>query len=206
MKLVAKSILFAAILGSTGVASAQVTQFSGFTLGGDIAFRNNRADFDGYANNRTASAHDTTAQLDFSYGMALDEKVQMTFGVTYDLGKTNFGSQRYRAGSRNADASLKLSQHLSIYAAPGVLVAPNWLLYGKLAYHRARGEYTDSVFGNGKTSHSGYGYGVGMSYAASEHVRLGVEVQQIKFSRESNGASSAKPSMTEIALKFGYRF
>lgn len=201
---------FALSLGLSIVAVApamaqQANQFAGFSVGGALAYRHTNVDMKGFLNS-SPSANDGVAALDASYAFALSPQWSLALGGTYDLNKTDGGSVSYRDGSRTGNVSVKLKNHWSLYLAPGYAFAKDWQVYGKLAYHRIQGEYRDSLFPSGTTSHDGVGYGVGLNYAASARLRVGVELQRVDFSREQGNESSGKPELTEAAIKLGYQF
>lgn len=183
----------------------QINQFAGFNVGGSAAYRDNKVDMQGFVN-ASPSKSDAAAQFDASYAFALSPVWTLAVGGTYDLNKTDFGSVSYTDGGQNGTVTAKLKNHWSLYLAPGYVIAPNWQVYGKLAYHRADGEYNDSLSGSGKTSLDGMGYGVGVNYAATRNLRVGFEVQHVNFSRKSVNETSGKPEFTEAAVKVGYQF
>ncbi|WP_343585012.1 outer membrane beta-barrel protein [Herbaspirillum sp.] len=192
-------------LSAVPAMAQQANQFAGFNVGGALSYRHTKIDMKGFLNS-SPSADDGAASLDVSYAFALSPQWSLALGGTYDLNKTDGGSVSYRDGSRTGNVSVKLKNHWSLYLAPGYAFAKDWQVYGKLAYHRAQGEYTDSLFPSGTTSHDGFGYGVGVNYAATRNLRVGVELQRVNFSREQGNESSGKPEMTEVAFKLGYQF
>lgn len=99
-----------------------------------------------------------------------------------------------------------MKNHWSAFVAPGYRFAPQWLGYVKLAYHRARSEYTDTLVGADTSSHHGVGYGAGLSYAVARNVEVNAEIHQVRFSRASFALSFGKPEVTEFNLGVNYRF
>ncbi len=188
-------------------AWANETSFTGASIGGNLGYRHSNVDFSGYLAGRSTSSNKAIAQLEGSYGIAMSEAVVLSVGATYDLNSTSMGNLSYNAGSgKTANASTKLKQHWSLYLAPGYRVAKDWLVYGKLGYHRATVDYTDSVFASGSTQLNGVGYGVGAAYAVARNVELGAELQRVNFNSGSGNASTGKPSLTELIVKAAYRF
>jgi opacity protein-like surface antigen len=199
-------LLSAAIFCAATNTFAADTNFAGAAVGANLAYRHDKVEFGGFLNGASTTHNDISGQLDLSYGIPVGDAWVATLGATYDLNNADFGSLTYNAGSQNATVTYKLKEHWSIYFAPGYRVTPDWLVYGKVAYHHAKGEYTDSLFGNGNTTHDGFGYGVGVSYAATRNIQLGLEIQQINLSSGSGNLSTGKPSMTEAVFKAAYRF
>ena len=137
--------------------------------------------------------------------MAAGNNWIITLGTSYDLNDRKFGTVNYSdRGQQTVD--VKLKQHWSLFVTPGYLLEPSLMLYGKLAYHAAKADYSDSVSGSGTRNHHGIGYGMGISYALNQNIELGFEVQHVSLSRESAQLSDGKPSFTEAMLRLGYRF
>jgi opacity protein-like surface antigen len=203
---VRRFLLGAAILCAVVKAYAADNNFTGAAIGANFAYRHDKVEFGGFLNGTSTTHNDVSGQLDLSYGIPVSNAWVTTLGATYDLNNSDFGSLTYDAGSQNSVVNYKLKEHWSIYFAPGYRVAPDWLVYGKVAYHHAKGEYTDSLFGNGNTTHDGFGYGVGVSYAAIRNIQLGFEIQRIDLSSGAGNLSTGKPSMTEAVFKAAYRF
>ncbi|WP_443114252.1 outer membrane protein [Herbaspirillum seropedicae] len=197
-------------LGVSALAAApamaqQAGAFTGLKLGGNLAWRHTKVELQGFLN-QSVTDNDTVLQLDLAYGFALAPAWTLDLGLTYDLSKTDAGTLQYADGNRTGRLQIKTKNHYSVYLAPGYVLHKDWQVYGKLAYHHLEGEYNDSLSPSGTTKHGGFGYGVGVNYAFSRNVLLGVEVQQVRYSREMGFGSSGKPQTTDLSFRAAYRF
>ncbi len=179
---------FALSLGLSIVAVApamaqQANQFAGFSVGGALAYRHTNVDMKGFLNS-SPSANDGVAALDASYAFALSPQWSLALGGTYDLNKTDGGSVSYRDGSRTGNVSVKLKNHWSLYLAPGYPSPKTGRCTASWPTIAFRANTAIPLFPSGTTSHDGVGYGVGLNYAASARLRVGVELQRVNFSRE----------------------
>ncbi len=187
-------------------AQAQDADFTGPALAVGVGTTHNRLEYGGFLAGQTSKENSAAVKLDGSYGIALSSQWVATLGATYDLNKTDFGTVSYVDSGTTYTVHTKLKNHYSLYVAPGYRLSPNWLVYGKLAWHHAKGEFNDSQVGTGETTHSGVGFGLGVSTVLARQVEARFEVQHINFNRKSANLSNGKPETTEAMLYFGYRF
>lgn len=185
---------------------AQNTNFTGATLGGNIVLQDNKIDYGGDLNGRTSKDTNVAFQLDAAYGIALGQTWVATIGATYDINKSDYGSLNYQDGNRTETVKVKAKDHWSVYLAPGYAINNNWLVYGKVAYHQFKGEFTDTAMPSGTTKHNGYGLGAGTSYAVTPNFLVSGEVQHISLDRATGNNSNGKPSSTQLTMKAAYRF
>ncbi|RRV15169.1 outer membrane protein [Pseudomonas saudiphocaensis] len=99
-----------------------------------------------------------------------------------------------------------IKDHFSLYVAPGYRFQPNWLAYGKLAYHQMQVDYRDSATGKSSKTFDGVGYGLGLAYALGSNVETGVEAQYIGYQSYRRGIVKAEPSTTQLSWSLTYRF
>jgi opacity protein-like surface antigen len=157
--------------------------------------------------------------LDLSYGFPLANQWVGTVGMSYDIGKLNFGrGSLAQMGNDSANLDLTLKDHLSVYLAPGMRMGSEWLVYGKLGYHSAISNYRFSRTDNdtsasGTDRLSGLGIGAGANWAIAKKLELRMEVEYIRFNgydfkaeAQSPSLATIKPSMTRANVLLGYRF
>lgn len=189
-----------------GAAHAQNAEFTGPVLAIGVGAVHDEVDYGGFLAGKTGKDDDTAFKLDGSYGFSLSPQWVATVGATYDLNETDFGTVNYVDSGTPYTVQTKLKNHYSLYVAPGYRVSPNWLVYAKLAWHHAKGEYKDSQIGTGETHHSGVGYGLGVATVLAKQVEARFEVQYVDFNRKSANLSNGKPETTEAMAYIGYRF
>jgi hypothetical protein len=190
-------------LATLAIAShAQPANFTGPAIGVGIGSAHNTVD---YGSNGQSSASDTVSRLEASYGLRMSAEMVLTVGVSYDLNKSKFGRGTYTlGGTQTVDAIMK--HHWSVYAAPGFLLSPNWLLYTKLSAHQARGEYTDSLTGVGETTHHGTGIAIGVATPLSKQLEGRFEIQQIRLNAVTRNLATGKPRANLATAYLDYRF
>ncbi|NLR75350.1 outer membrane beta-barrel protein [Leeia aquatica] len=197
-------IRMAVSLGFMSAGLVQAEPFVGPMLSIGLGSSSNQVQYDGFVKG-DAKERSAAADIEFNYGWSLGQNWNLSAGTAFDLNKRDFSTIAYTwHGAQSVHGKLK--QHWSVYIEPGYLVRPDVLVYGKLAYHTAKGEYIDSGAPSGTRNHHGTGVGIGVRYALSNHLELAAELQQVRLSRESANASSGKPKFTEAMLRLGYRF
>jgi opacity protein-like surface antigen len=194
----------AALIG-TAQAQSQNTNFTGPAVGVSLSAARNKVEYGSFLAGSESKKSDAVSRLDASYGFGLSPQWVLSVGETYDLNKTDFGRVSYVSGGTQT-VDVKLKNHAAIYVAPGYQVAPNWLAYGKLSWHHAKGEYNDTGTGSGTTNHTGTGVGFGLATAFSKNIEGRFEVEQVNYSREARDRSTGKPKTSQATLYVGYRF
>lgn len=153
-------------------------------------------------NGQSTQGNDTAASLLGSWGFALSSQWVATLSLAWDLNTTDFGKINYTA---TETLTLKAKEHLSASIAPGYMVAPNVLLYGKLAYHQLKGEYTDTGM-TSTVNHSGTGYGLGLAMALTPKTELRAEYETVQYDEQNVFVTSGKPEQSLFALGLLYKF
>ena len=193
------------LMALIGAAHAQDTNFTGPIVGVGLSAARSKVEYGAFLAGSESKKSDAVGRLDASHGFGLSPQWVLSVGVTYDLNKTDFGRITYvSGGAQTVDAKLK--SHAAIYVAPGYKVAPDWLVYGKLSWHRAKGEYNDTVTGVGATTHNGMGLGIGLATAFSKQIEGRFEVEQVNYSREARNLSNGKPKTSQVTFYIGHRF
>lgn len=240
------ALLVGAALAAPAMASA--TEFTGFGVAIDMQFKSTGADGKwsesyvetggSYVDSESqkidiGGRQDVIAGVNVWYGFELTSCAILQIGATADLGKTDMWKAKYRwsdEGSYSESGKVKESSHYSVYVAPGYLVTPKTLVYGKLAYHsmKVKGnggmlgfDYDDFEDGHGKISerYKGWGIGAGISTMLNDNVFVYVEAQRVQYGSEKlysyseagggwsyNEKATAKPSTTIGSIGIGYNF
>ncbi|MDE2600201.1 MAG: porin family protein [Rhodocyclaceae bacterium] len=186
-------------------AFAADNTFTGASVGLALGGSHNKVKFGGFINGKSASDDDGVAKLSASYGWALSSDWVLNAGAEYTLNKQKFGSTTYVSGGTQT-VRFEMKDDWAVFLAPGYRIAPNSLVYGKLAYHQAKGHYNDTLPAVGDTTHNGFGYGLGYAYALNRNVEISAEYNHIDYSRESAVQSNGKPQQDMLTVGVAYRF
>ncbi len=181
------ALLVAAALTVPAVASAK--DFSGFGVSADLLLKSSGGEVKGKyveswsgsggTNTSTESMsadlggnQDVLAGVNVWYGFDITSCVILQVGATADLGKTELGKYKYNDYYGHGSAKIEEKSHYSFYVAPGYLVTPKTLVYGKLAFHNMKlkgevpgfmGDFEESDGGSGSKRFNGWGLGGGIS-------------------------------------------
>ena len=198
------SLLALAICATQSIAAEPA--FTGFTLGATAGLAHTRVDYSGYIEGKSSTKDDFVGAINAGYGIALGDNAVLSIGATYVLNSAKFGQVNYQEGAQTVYVDGKLKDHWSVFVAPGLRFSPQWLAYAKFGYHQARSEYTDTLMESGTSNHHGFGYGAGITYAASKTIEVNAEIQQVDLSSASFALSSGEPAVTEFNIGINYRF
>ena len=134
----------------------------------------------------------------------------MLLGASYDLSSSEFFE--YRGGDSDGSGSLigEIKDKWSLYLAPGYMIAPKTLFYGKLSIEGGKvfvegnedGEATESA----SKKFNGVGCGAGIRVLAGENVFVGVEVMRTNYSAESIGDANTSTGTTTGSIQIGYSY
>lgn len=159
-------------------------------------------------NGRSVQADDTATSLLGSWGFALSDQWVATLGLSLDLNSTNLGKANY-GNTGTFTLSTRAKDHLSVFIAPGYRLAPDFLVYGKLAYHQFSNEYTDASPTASVTStvnHTGTGYGLGVAMALTAKTELRAEYETVQYNEQKVALTSGKPEHSLLTLGLLYKF
>ena len=140
--------------------------------------------------------------LGVGYTFALDKHTTLGIKATVDAKSGEYGVGPIQAG----EAEVKEKSHYSIAIEPGYAINDKWLVFGILAYHRAKAEVVVAETSGTGAHVSGFGYGLGAKYALLNHWFLMGEVQKIDYRSKMIGEFNVKPSSTVVSLGVGYHF
>lgn len=210
MNRTALALTAAALLASTGAAFAQNAQqnFVGPAFGLAVSAVQNKVDFESTVasiNGQSTQTNDTEAALIASYGFAMTPDWVGTVGISYSVKSTDAGKVNYTAGTAQSFSGT-FKDHLAISFAPGYRVGPNALVYGKLAFHQVKAEYTDTAAAGGTNTHTGTGIGLGAAFALSPKVELRTEYEVVNYSGEKANLTTGKPKVSGLTVGLLYKF
>ena len=203
--LITLTLGIAAVLIGTA-AQAQTENFTGPALSLGVGANRNHVEYGAFLSGLSSSKTDTSLRLDGSYGIPLSSQWVLTLGANMNLNKNDYGAVGYRNGGVPATVKARLKDQVSFYVAPGFRIAPQWLAYGKLSWQQARSEFSDSSVGAGRRTHTGTGWGLGVSRAIGRQWEARAEIQRIDFDKKAAVLSTGQPDSTEAFLYLDYRF
>lgn len=208
MKLSLQVAISSTILALFATANVQAEElnFTGLSLAIGADYTHTNVDYGGFLAGKKGSDSDAGLKLDASYGFAVASKCILTVGANYEPTNSSAGTINYFAAGKNNTLTVKETDRYSLYVAPGYLVDPSWLVYGKVSWQHAKSEFVDTLPDQGTTHHDGFGWGAGVDYAYTHNIEVRAELQQINLSRESYSLSNGKPDTTEATVYVGYRF
>lgn len=199
------------LLGLSGISVAAAGNFEGPGLSASIGYVKNDVDYsylDTDFNGEDGSTKDVAFEVGLSYAVAISSNFITEVGLTYGLNNLDVERVNYTDTQFSDEYDLKatIKDHFSLYLAPGYRFQPNWLVYGKLAYHQMQVDYRDSATGKSSKTFDGVGYGLGLAYALGSNVETGVEVQYVDYQGYRRGIVKAEPSTTQLSWSLTYRF
>lgn len=143
------------------------------------------------------------ATLGYGWGQdALDGGDDMTYGVfggyNYDFGTFVLGGELEYLGSELETGTNSLDDITRLKLRAGYDAGPA-LLYGVVG-----AAYANADIGGTSYSDTGYSYGVGVDYALSDKINLGLEVLQNEFDEFDNSGSDL--SATTVGARVSFKF
>lgn len=181
-----KVVMAVALMGAANLAVASDFNGAFAEVGGvyanTVATTDNMGKFKG---NKAAG------KLSLGYTHAMD---QFNLGVSFTavLGDLKFNSK--------AGVDAKLTDVMNISFEPGVQVAKNTLLYGKLGYAMAKLKATGAT--NTNKSFNGVLVGAGAKYKFYENAYVGGELTYTTYSEKD----SVKPKSFQAGISIGAQF
>lgn len=208
MKTIRISALVASVFAVGGCWAQQA--FVGPALGVSVSSVQTKVDYESSVasiNGQSTQGNGTDVALLASWGFAMSPNWVGTIALSLGLGNQDAGTLNYTAGGAQT-ATIKTKEHVAISFAPGYRVAPNALVYGKLAYHQVKAESTDSFFNNAtaSTNHTGTGIGVGAAFALTPQLELRAEYETVAYSSSKVNVTTGKPTQSGLNLALLYRF
>lgn len=214
------ALLVAAALTVPAVASAN--DFSGFGISADLLLKSTGAEVktkyvESYGSSTYTDSmkedeggkQNVLAGLNVWYGFDITSCVVLQVGATADLGKHDVAKFR---DSDGYSAKVEEKNHYSFYVAPGYLVTPKTLVYGKLAYHNTKLKMDGNDFGyyesddiNGSKRFNGWGLGGGISTMLTDNLFVYAEAQHVwyeskkifSYSDSGGGGGGSTPTWSE---------
>jgi hypothetical protein len=196
-KIVALGFVSAICAGS---AFAQVSNFTGPSVGAGIDFKSTTLEVSGGgANFSGLGSQNIIGTISGDYGFALGDTSVALIGAKFDLNKTQIA----KASGGGASVTLEESNHYSLFVAPGMLLNDKTLAFAKLSLESAK----YGLDGGGRTQEGhGIGYGVGIRTHITGNWFANVEAGRIAYNSKDIDSASMKTGSTVASFGVSYKF
>ena len=191
------------MVGTVGLASAQVSNFTGFSGAVNLSAAATKTkidtDYDGLG------GENWIGSFQGAYGIELSNSSVLGMGLTYAAGKSKAGT----TVQDDITYTLAVKNQYSLYLEPGTLLSDNTLFYGKISYEKGKASLTSSSEGElASKSVSGTGYGVGMRHMLDKTKFLQVEFMKVGYKSitTTDGSTTLKNSATLGTIGIGMKF
>lgn len=181
-----------------GLANAADNHFAG----GYVVFSQERKNATASVDGEKIKKSEAAPSIGLGYTFAVDNHATVGIKATIDIKKGEYGVGETALG----ETEVLEKSHYSIALEPGYAINDKWLVFGILAYHKAKAELVTANASSGSTNLAGFGYGLGAKYALPNHWFLMGEVQKVDYRSKLIGAADVKPTSTVVALGLGYHF
>ena len=200
--------LFACLLmlGTAGLASAQVSNFTGFSGAVNLSAAS--------TNLKTSTQYSLggdnwLASFQGAYGIELSNSSVLGMGLTYAAGKSKSGTS-VDDGPPVTYAPVAVKNQYSLYLEPGSMLSDNTLLYGKVSLEKGKAAITGATAAKSPSkSVSGTGYGVGLRHMLDKTKYVQVEFMKIGYKSmkfDATDTNDIKFSTTLGTIGIGMKF
>jgi hypothetical protein len=198
-----KALIAIAMVGALAgsQASAQVSNFAGYSAGVNLDFSSSTAEINTGGLSAKVGDASQNVSLYAAYGFDLRDRVVLGLGLSYSLTSLKSGSVNM-AGTR-----VEWQNHdiFSAYIEPGYALNNDTLLYAKIAYVGAKGERISNGVTNSQ-NYYGAGYGAGARVLLTRHLYLQGEFMRAEYGERPIDGMPHKPASTTGSLGLGYKF
>lgn len=141
------------------------------------------------------------ASIGADYGLKFGATSVILLGGTFDLNAPEF--LEISGGGQSIKGEFK--QRWSLYAAPGLVLTQQTLLYAKLSYDSGKAELSAGGQSLSEKYH-GIGYGAGIRTQLSKNQFVGVEVLRVNYNDKGFSGVNVGTGTTIGSVQFGYKF
>ena len=195
--------LFACLLmlGTVGLASAQVSNFTGFSGAVNLSAASSNTKVGSFY---SLGGDGFIGSFQGAYGMELSSSSVLGFGLTYSAGKSKSGNI-----TDDSTSDVAIKNQYSLYLEPGALLSDNTLLYGKISVEKGKFAVTSIPASDSfSRSISGTGYGAGLRHMLDKTKFLQVELMKVGYKsiRNIDNTVDIKSSTTLGTIGIGMKF
>jgi outer membrane immunogenic protein len=210
-----KKVLLAVLCATSSLSFADSKVFEGLSIDASTGYQKTERDS---ASTATQTNSGVTAVSSFSsssnddsninlilgssYNYAVNNDYLLGVGFDYDFLDHNMGSPILDNDPTNNSASFELSEAMSFYLKPQLMITDKSQVYAKLGYIRAKVKLKDSDPGftsSKKESVEGYSIGAGYAHMIGNNISLFVEANYLNYGKEDVGANySQNPTFISL--------
>ena len=192
------------IIGATGMASAQVSNFTGLSGAVNLSSVSSRTEV---AKQLQLGGDNWGGSVQAAYGLELSSSSVIGFGLNYSLGKSKSGTAY---DNKVASDTVNIKNQYSFYLEPGSLLSDNTLLYGKISLEKGKLAVTSRTASDGfSKSISGTGYGAGLRHMLDKSKFVQVEFMKVAYKTTTpprDLTTKIKSSTTFGTIGIGMKF
>jgi len=164
------------IIVTTGLASAQVSNFTGLSGAVNLSTVSSRTEI---PKEFQLADDNWGGSVQAAYGLELSSSSVIGFGLNYSLGNSKSG---IAYDKKVATDTLNIKNQYSFYLEPGSLLSDNTLLYGKISVEKGKFAVTSTPASNSfSKSISGTGYGAGLRHMLDKSKFVQVEFMKVGY-------------------------
>jgi outer membrane immunogenic protein len=210
-----KKVLLAVLCATSSLSFADSKVFEGLSIDASTGYQKTERDSASTATQTnsgvtTVSSFSSTSNddsninliLGSSYNYAINNDYLVGVGFDYDFLDHDMGSPILDNDPTNNSASFKLSEAMSFYLKPQLMITDKSQVYAKLGYIRAKVKLNDSDPGftsSKKESVEGYSIGAGYAHMFGDNISLFVEANYLNYGKEDVGANySQNPTFISL--------
>lgn len=200
-----KIMLAAALAAASTTASAQISNFGGFSsainLNGSTVTTNiglNGTAFD------VVGERSWNGSLQAAYGFVASQSTIFTVGATYGIGKINSGD--FNSGNKNGIVKITTEDQLSLYVEPGFLINEKTLVYGKFSYEGANVVLTDNDSESDSIKGTGLAFGLRRMIDKSSFIQVEFKTIKYRLQNFQDSESIFETKATVATIGFGINF
>jgi len=190
------------LIGTTGLASAQISNFTGLSVGGNIEFKSTTLKLSSSGTEFSGlGSQNLIGSISADYGIEIGKSSVLLVGGKFDLQDTNI----VEVTSSGTTVKLDESNHYSLFVAPGILLNDKTLGYVKLSYESSKATSNISSTIEVGTI-TGMGYGAGIRTHLSGNWFANIEAARIVYSSKSIDSISYSTGTTIGMFGLSYKF
>jgi hypothetical protein len=203
MKIIKIALLLSVVVGSN-FAKADIKNFEGpsvnlglSTVNSSMNFNNRAGTVEGFGKNSVS------VDISADYGIPMGPASVVLVGGSYGLSDPTAFSA---ASSDVGTGKITLTNRLSVFAAPGILLGEKVLAYGKLAYASGKPEATANLATLAGKTHDGFGYGLGIRVLLDSNLYANFEAMSFSYGSQVYGTTTVDAQTLSAGVALGYKF
>ncbi len=193
------------MVGSAGLVSAQVSNFTGLSGAVNLSAASTNLKT---STQYTLGGDNWLSSFQGAYGIELSSSSVLGMGLTYAAGKSKSGTS-IDDGPPVTYSPIAVKNQYSLYLEPGSMLSDNTLLYGKVSLEKGKAAITGATAAlSPSKSVSGTGYGAGLRHMLDKTKYVQVEFMKVGYKsvRFDGDTTDIKFSTTLGTIGIGMKF